>query len=280
MSILWHLEWLGNMSCVGVCARRPSYREQVSARPLLVLVHGTRFDSRAWDGYAELVPDAEVVAVDLPGHGARAGLDYTTEAAVAAIDDAILSATGPAATESAGEPRAVVLAGHSLGGYAAVAYAQQHPARLSALVLIGAAADPSRHRVLTGLYTGFARLLPVVGAERMARGVNAILRRLGVSPQLLPAASAYAVLPQAWTAVIAEARISQLADVGCPVYLVGGQFDQLRVDTRAYAGACADARVRTIKGATHLAPMTHAREVAAVLREAVARVRPSASSDA
>ncbi len=37
-------------------------------RPLVILLHGTRFNARSWDGYADLV-DADVRAVDLPGHG-------------------------------------------------------------------------------------------------------------------------------------------------------------------------------------------------------------------
>ncbi len=41
-------------------------------RPLVILLHGTRFNARSWDGYADLV-DADLRAVDLPGHGVRAG---------------------------------------------------------------------------------------------------------------------------------------------------------------------------------------------------------------
>lgn len=248
-------------------------------RPLLVLIHGTRFDSRSWDGYAKLVPAAEVITVDLPGHGERAGQQYTTQAALDAVDESVSEAIGHAA-QAPGERRPVVLAGHSLGGYVAATYAQRHPRALAALVLVGAAADPSRHHLLRGLYTGFARLLPIVGAERMAIVVNALLRWIGVSAPSLPDPSAYAVLPQAWAAVLAEAGSHQLAGLDCPVYLVGGQFDQLCLDTRAYATACADPHVRIIARATHLAPMTHAEQVAAVLREAIATTQPSASSDA
>ncbi len=236
---------------------------QPGARPLLVLVHGTRFDARSWHGYAQLLPQADVVAVDLPGHGRRAGAPYTTDAALEVIDEVV---------RAAGAGRPVVLAGHSLGGYAVAAYAQRHPRTPAALVLIGAAAQASRHRVLTGVYSGFARLLPLVGAERMARGANAVITRLGADPAGLPGSEAYAVLPQAWAVVIAEAGVHQLEQVSCPVYLVGGQFDQLRIDTAAYAAACADARVRVIPRASHLAPLTHRAEVAAVLAEAVAQV--------
>lgn len=243
------------------------YRCLVTGRPLLVLLHGTRFDSRAWSGYAELVPEADVVAVDLPGHGTRAGQPYSTDAALAILE----GATDTSAS--------VVLAGHSLGGYLAAAYAHRHPERPAALVLIGATADPSRHPVLVGTYTGFARLLPIVGADRMARVANLTLRGLGMQPGALPDATGYAVTPQAWAAVIAEARPDQLAELDCPVFLVAGQFDQMRIDIHRYAQACRDARVRILPRASHLAPLTHPEAVAAVLREAVATVSRGATSE-
>lgn len=249
-------------------------------RPLLVLVHGTRFDAGSWRDYPHLVPDADVVAIDLPGHGRRGGEPYTTHAALDILGETIASAAAPGPGDSAarigdgaaagGAGRPVVLAGHSLGGYVCAAYAQAHPHDLAGLVLIGATADPRRHRVLTGVYTGFARLLPVVGAERMAVGANAVMRRLGADPARLPDARGYAVLPQAWAAVIAESGPEQLADVTCPVRLIAGRYDQLGIDLRAYARACRDAQVHVIAGATHFAPITHPEQVAAVLREAVA----------
>lgn len=238
---------------------RRAYRGRVTHRPLLVLVHGTRFDTREWNGYAELIPEADLRTVDLPGHGTRAGRPYSTDAAVAIIEEAVGRA----------EPgRLVVLAGHSLGGYVSAAYAHRHPGDLAGLVLIGATADPSRHPRLTRLYTGFAGLLPRVGADRMSRFANGVMRRLGTSADDLPDATGYAVTPDAWAAVVAQARADQLTDVTCPIFLVAGQFDQLGIDLRTYARSCRDPRVRVIPRASHLAPLTHRDQVAAVLREA------------
>lgn len=233
------------------------------AKPLLVLVHGTRFDARAWEGYADLVPEADLLAIDLPGHGMRAGEPYSTEAALDIVHAAVMQGQD-------GSPnRRVVLAGHSLGGYVAAAYAHRHPHALAALVLIGAAADPSRHPTLVLLYTGFARLIPMLGAERMSRSANRVMRRLGMQTDALPDATGYAVTPDAWASVVGEARADQLSEVDCPVYLVAGQFDQLRIDTTVYARACRDAHVRTIPRASHLAPLTHRDQTARVLLEAV-----------
>ena len=226
--------------------------------PLVVLLHGTRFNARSWAGYAELL-DADVRAVDLPGHGVRAGEPWSTEAALAVIDETVADA-------APGTP--IVLVGHSLGGFVATAWAQRHPHSLTALVLVGATADPSRHRLLTRLYTGFAGLLPIIGPDRMSALANAVLRVMGLRGDAIPDATGYAVAPDAWHSVVSEAGCHQLRDVTCPVFLVTGHLDQLGVDLRAYAAACRDPHVVVVPMATHLLPFTHREHLAAVIRRA------------
>ena len=227
-------------------------------QPLVILLHGTRFSARAWAGYDELV-DADVRPVDLPGHGVRAGQQWTTEAALSVIDDEV-------ATVAPGTR--IILVGHSLGGFVATTWAQRNPHALAGLVLVGAMADPRRHRLLTRLYTDFARLLPVVGPERMAVAANGVLRVMGLRGDAIPDATGYAVAPDAWRTVVAEAGAHQLPDISCPVHLVAGAFDQLAVDTRWYASACQDARIVVVPGATHLLPLTHRHALATVIAEA------------
>ena len=227
-------------------------------RPLVILLHGTRFNARSWDGYADLV-DAELRAVDLPGHGVRAGQPWTTDAALAVIDTEV-------ATAAPDTP--IVLVGHSLGGFIATTWAQRHPDALAGLVLVGAMADPRRHRILTRAYTDFAKLLPVVGPQRMASIANTVLRVMGIRGDAIPDATGYAVAPDAWHSVVTEAGCHQLTDVTCPVWLVAGALDQLAIDTRRYARACQDPRIVVVRSATHLLPFTHRRQLAEVINEA------------
>lgn len=227
-------------------------------RPRLVLVHGTRMDRAEWRAYDELLPEAEVVAVDLPGHGARLGEAFTAESAVAAIHEAV---------HGRAPGQRVVLAGHSLGGYLAALYAARHPRSLAALVLVGASAEPTGP--LAVLYRSFAAVIPWVGAERLARAVNGVMRRLGADEEALTGAETYAALPAAWRVVADECRADLLGDLECPVYLVNGQFDQMRVHVRRFARSGADTRVVTVPRATHLLPLTHAEQLAGVLREAL-----------
>lgn len=218
-----------------------------------------------WEPYRTLLPEIDLVTIDLPGHGARVDEAFTREAALSTIDDAVAMASSNGA--------APVLAGHSLGGYLSMMWAAQHPGALSSLVLLGATADP--RGPLTGVYRGFARVLPAVGEDRMARGANAVMRALGARgehAELLPDGRAYAALPAAWELIITEARPELLTSVGCPVVLVNGQFDQMRLHVRRFAAAARDARVVTIPRASHLMPATHPQQVARVLREAVSAV--------
>lgn len=225
----------------------------------LVLVHGTRMDHAEWAAYPELLPEAEIVAIDLPGHGGRVHEEFTADAAVATIREAV---DGRAAGQR------VVLAGHSLGGYLAMLYAVRHPGTLDALVLIGASAEPVGP--FAAVYRAFAEVLPHVGPERMARAANAVMRRLGTEEDALPGAESYAALPAAWQTVFDECRADLLGQVDCPIFLVNGQFDQMRVHVKRFAAAAADARVVTVPRATHLLPLTHAAQLVEVFEEALA----------
>lgn len=225
----------------------------------LVLVPGTRFSTTLWEPYRALLPEVELVPVDLPGHGARVGDAFTTEAALGII--------GRAVADRAPSQR-VVVAGHSLGGYMAMLYAARAAEPLDALVLMGATADPAS-RAGSFLFRGFARVVPLVGFGRLAWVMNLVMRVLGARgayASLLPDGSAYAALGAAWTAVMADCRPALLENVRCPVVLANGQFDQMRTHVRRYAAHCQEAYVVTIPGATHLFPVTHPQRVAEILR--------------
>jgi pimeloyl-ACP methyl ester carboxylesterase len=122
----------------------------------LVLVHGTRVSHTQWAPYDGAFPDLEVVTPDLPGHGSRTGDPFSTAAAVEVIADAVEDG-------SPGLP--VVLVGHSLGGYMAMAYAAQHPSRLAGLVLVGSAAVPTGPGAAA--YRALGVLLERLGEDRM-----------------------------------------------------------------------------------------------------------------
>ena len=127
--------------------------------PAIVFVHGTRLTKAMWQlQQAALRDEFRTIALDLPGHGARADEPFTLDSGADAVSAAIHD-------HAAG--RAIVV-GLSLGGYVAMALAAREPERVRGLVLSGATAEP------VGV-----RMLPYLAlAAAMDRGEGERLRRL------------------------------------------------------------------------------------------------------
>jgi pimeloyl-ACP methyl ester carboxylesterase len=101
--------------------------------PAVVFIHGAGFDHSVWalqsrwfahHGFAVLAPD-------LPGHGRTPGAPLKTIGEMADWIAALIAASGATTVE---------LIGHSMGSLIALETAARHPARVSALRLIGTAA--------------------------------------------------------------------------------------------------------------------------------------------
>jgi len=108
-------------------------REFDPSLPTVVLLHGAGFDHTSWalhnrwfahHGFGVLAPD-------LPGHGRSSGAPLSTIADMADWTAALLDASGAAKAR---------LVGHSMGSLIALETAARHPAKVTALSLIGTAA--------------------------------------------------------------------------------------------------------------------------------------------
>ena len=104
-----------------------------AALPTIVLLHGAGFDHSSWALHSRWFAHHgyNVLAPDLPGHGRSSG------APLPAISD--MADWTAALIEAAGATRAR-LVGHSMGSLIALETAARHPAKVSALSLIGTAA--------------------------------------------------------------------------------------------------------------------------------------------
>lgn len=86
----------------------------------VVLLHGYLESLEIWDGFSEeLSADYRVICVDLPGHG-RSGIFSTIDTM------AIMADTVKHVLDFLGIGRAVII-GHSMGGYAALAFEDFYP---------------------------------------------------------------------------------------------------------------------------------------------------------
>jgi pimeloyl-ACP methyl ester carboxylesterase len=108
----------------------------------VVLIHGAGDSAAVWDHQlAALGAEHRLVALDLPGHGARM-------AEPAHADHAANAREVAAAIEQAGQQHAIVV-GHSMGGAVALTYALGEgggsPDRLRALVLVATGARLRMH---------------------------------------------------------------------------------------------------------------------------------------
>lgn len=101
--------------------------------PTVVLLHGAGFDHSTWALHSRWFAHHGhgVLAPDLPGHGRSKGTPLATIADMADWTAALLDAAGAAKAR---------LVGHSMGSLIALETAARHPAKVSALGLIGTAA--------------------------------------------------------------------------------------------------------------------------------------------
>ena len=95
----------------------------------VVLLHGYLENMLVWDDFVPLLyKNVRVVTLDIPGHGISVvtGEIHTME---------FLADTLAAALDRLGIEKATIV-GHSMGGYVALAFAERHPERTEALVLL------------------------------------------------------------------------------------------------------------------------------------------------
>lgn len=186
----------------------------------LICIHGSGDSARCWDPLLASMGDAaaSLLALDLPGHGARAQKPPPQPSNVAAYADALLADLDQRALD------AVTLVGHSLGSAIALHLALAAPTRVRGLVLVGAGA---RLRVLPAILE-LARTDPPAAHRQLVM--------LGHAPGHEALAARYLehALPFAPGALHGDLAacdgfdvMEQLAQVRQPALVVVGESDRL-----------------------------------------------------
>lgn len=137
--------------------------------PVVVLLHGVPFDSTLWKNQYEAFPDFKLIIPDLPGSGKSEMIeDMSIEGMAECVKDIIVHETASLFFKS-GEPHSVILIGHSMGGYIALALAEKHPELLNGLGLFHSTAYADNDEKKEGRKKNIA-LLREKGTEAFVRG--------------------------------------------------------------------------------------------------------------
>ncbi len=236
--------------------------------PAIVFVHGTRLTRAQWSlQVRRLSRRYRCVAVDLPGHGARAGEEFTLEAAARSIVEAV--------TASVPTGRAVIV-GLSLGGYVAIEVAERYPDRVVGLVLAGCSGEPSGSSgwPIRGLATILERTRPAL-LELVNRGFFRLRYRPAIAEPIIEGGFWPVGGAQALRAIAGRRYRDRLMRLWTPVLVVNGALDPVFVPGGDdWAASCRRGRHAVIRRAMHLSPLDRPRtfsELVAAFTDEVGR---------
>ncbi len=232
--------------------------------PALVFLHAASHTRKMWLPQTQRLQDEfRTVALDLPGHGERAGDKFTLNAAVEAVTETL----APLDISKA------VFVGVSLGGCVAMDYAARHPDQVAALVLSGCTFDPCTplcRLVLTGESVVFPR-----GARLFTRTLARSLRRrypAALADEIIAAGAYWDAAADAVRALRGVDFRARLAAFPGPTLILNGGRDWVhRTAERAFAAAARNARVQTLARAGHIANLDRPGAFSAAVRAFVRR---------
>lgn len=204
--------------------------------PALLLLHGSNASFLTWEPWSKKLSDEfHVIAVDLPGHGLTGAVpngDYSQEGMV------------KFAAEFADKMglKTFALAGNSMGGGVAARLAEEHPGRVTRLILIDAAGMPFKPGEGTPLAFRLARipvanqlLLRVTPRSLVVEGLNkAIVNKQIVTDAMIDSYWDFARMEGTRQATLARFQLpwdtyvqDHTAALKMPVLILWGEGDRL-----------------------------------------------------
>lgn len=224
----------------------------------LCLIHGAGGSSGVWVRQLEELADiAQVIALDLPGHG-KSGGDGCVR-----IEDYVRVVHG--FIDALGLPR-VVLGGHSMGGAVAQALALAHPESLAGLVLVGTGARlrvlPKIFELLERDYSEGVRCVTrlAVGAAAPPDLMESLVRQTFDTPQ--------AVFLGDFKACDVFDVMGRVHEIRVPTLIICGEEDQLTPPkyARFFKDRIPGAGLVLIPGAGHYVQLERPEETNAAFR--------------
>jgi pimeloyl-ACP methyl ester carboxylesterase len=240
-----------------------AYTRQGQGTPL-VLIHGYPLDHSIWDEVVPLLsPTFDLILPDLRGFGASASSDESATLADFAADIARL-------LDSLNIQQAA-LAGHSMGGYVALAFARAYPTRVRGLGLVSSQVLADTPEGKEGRYktaTNVAEKGVGVVAEAMTPKLSADGRIQAIVRALIQKQTPAGIIGALKAMAERADSTDLLSAMQFPVVLIHGEADALIPIERARAveSALLQSRLFALKNVGHLPMMESPQETAEALK--------------
>lgn len=227
----------------------------------VVLLHGIRTTATMWrtQSAALTATGTPHLAVDLPGHGTRAGEPFTLAASRRVIADAVASLPAPH-----------VVVGLSLGSYVALDWASTTQRPPAAMLLASCGVRP-RGAGLAG-YIAAARLigrLPDRGVALHTFMAHRVIADPTMSSDVLAGGVAVDAMVPTLRALRGLDLLAAVRRIDCPLWFVTGVWDHLRLEQRRILAAARAGTLVVVPRAGHLVPLDAPTVFAALVREVV-----------
>lgn len=216
----------------------------------IVLLHGLALDGSLWDEVVALYSDqARFIVPDLRGHGktntgdADGSLEQFADDLCALVDDLKLEK--------------FTLAGHSMGGYVALVFAEKYPERLNGLIMVTSNArsdtpekQETRHADAELVTSAGMAAISETMAQKLTAPVNLRRQIIPIIENTDPRGFANVQHAIAWR----KNQLSQIKDLDIPLLAIAGSDDQLMKPEVAYemAHASKSGSVVVLPGTGHL----------------------------
>ncbi|WP_372636575.1 alpha/beta fold hydrolase [Cohnella sp.] len=253
-----------------------AYEEAGAGEPL-VLLHGFCGSRGYWEKtLPHLAEFGRVIAPDLRGHGNSDAAGAEDRYAMEELADDV------AALMDELKLTKISLFGHSLGGYAALAFAEKYPERLSTLGLVHSTAFPDTEQAKENRL----KAVEAIRSQGVASFVDGLVPKLFAPnhresrPELVAKAkeigygtSAEGAMGCALGMRARPDRVSVLERLNLPILLLAGQSDEVVPPEKRFPVSGDNVTAITLEGVGHMGMMEDPRATAARIGEFLKRNR-------
>lgn len=239
-----------------------AYRRSGQGAPLL-LVHGFPLDSSSWDELTPLLErDFDIIAPDLRGFG-QSSTVKTPYTITDMADDlaALLDHLGIEKT---------AIAGHSMGGYVALAFAKKYPERVTGLALISSQTRSDTPEGRLGRFKTAEEVMEkgVSVLEPMSFKLTSDRRVQNFARALVARQNSAGVIGALRAMAERDDNLSVLTEADYPIVLIHGVADlMIPIDrAREIKQAVEVAYLVELPGAGHMPMLELSRETAGILK--------------